>query len=84
MISDDDDDSFISDTDSEGGCRGTNADDGDSFISNTESEGGFGGANADDNGSDGAIPFEGAQGNNFAVDGEGIAGLHAELTQLIG
>ncbi len=41
------------------------------FISNTESEGGFGGANADDNGSEGAIPNEGAQGPNFAVDGEG-------------
>ena len=44
--------------------------DDDSFISNTESEGGFGGANADDNGSKGAIPNEGAQGPNFAVDGE--------------
>ncbi len=42
-----------------------------SFISNTESEGGFGGANADDNGSEGAIPNEGAHGPNFAVDGEG-------------
>jgi hypothetical protein len=41
------------------------------FISNTESEGGFGGANADDNGSEGDIPNEGAQGPNFAVDGEG-------------
>ena len=51
MISDDDDDSFIS--------------------SDTESEGGFGDANADDNGSNGAIPNEGAQGPNFAVDGEG-------------
>jgi hypothetical protein len=47
------------------------SDDDDSFISNTESEGGFGGANADDNGSKGAIPNEGAQGPNFAVDGEG-------------
>ena len=28
MISDDDDDSFISNTDSEGGCRDTDADDG--------------------------------------------------------
>ncbi len=47
-------------------------DDDDSFIlSNTESEGGFGDANAKDNGSDGAIPNEGAQGPNFAVDGEG-------------
>jgi hypothetical protein len=46
-------------------------DDDDSFISNTESEGGFGGANADDNGFKGAIPHEGAQGPNFAVDGEG-------------
>jgi hypothetical protein len=45
--------------------------DDDSFISNTESEGGFGGANADDNGSKGAIPNEGAQGSNFAIDGEG-------------
>jgi hypothetical protein len=45
--------------------------DDDSFISNTESEGDFGGANADDNGSEGAIPNEGAQGPNFAVDGEG-------------
>ncbi len=45
--------------------------DDDSFISNTESEGGFGGANADDNGSKGAIPNEGAQGPNFAVDDEG-------------
>ncbi len=44
--------------------------DDDSYISNTESEGGFGGANADDNGSDDAIPNEGAQGRNFAVDGE--------------
>ena len=52
LISDDDDDSFIS--------------------SDTESEGGFGGdANAFDNESDGAIPNEGAQGPNFAVDGEG-------------
>jgi hypothetical protein len=42
--------------------------DDDSFISNTELEGGFGGANADDNGSKGN---EGAQGPNFAVDGEG-------------
>ncbi len=41
------------------------------FISNTESEVGFGGANADDNGSEGAIPNEGAQRRNFAVDGEG-------------
>ena len=41
-----------------------------SFISNTDSEGGFGDANADD-GSEGAIPNEGAQGPNFAVDGEG-------------
>ena len=47
-------------------------DDDDSFISsNTESEGGFGGANADDDGSNGAIPNEGAQGPNFAVDGKG-------------
>ncbi len=47
------------------------SDDDDSFISNTESEGGFGGADADDNGSKGAIPNEGAQGPNFANDGEG-------------
>ncbi len=40
-------------------------------MSDTESEGGFGDANADDNGFDGAIPNEGAQGPNFAVDGEG-------------
>ncbi len=47
-------------------------DDDDSFISsNTESEGGFGDANTNDNGFDGAIPNEGAQGPNFAVDGEG-------------
>jgi hypothetical protein len=45
--------------------------DDDSFISDTESEGGFGGANADDNGSEGAIPNEGAQGPNFAINGEG-------------
>jgi hypothetical protein len=45
--------------------------DDDSFISNTESEGGFGGANANENGSKDAIPNEGAQGPNFAVDGEG-------------
>jgi hypothetical protein len=43
----------------------------DSFISDTESDGGFGSANADDNGSKGAILNEGAQGPNFAVDGEG-------------
>ncbi len=47
------------------------SDDDDSFISDTESEGGFGGANADDNGSEGDLPNEGAQGPNFAVDGEG-------------
>ncbi len=47
------------------------SDDDDSFISNTESEGGFGCANADNNGSESAIPNEGAQGPNFAVDGEG-------------
>ncbi len=46
--------------------------DDDSFISNTESEGDFGSANADDNNSKGAIPNEGAQGPNFAVDGEGL------------
>jgi hypothetical protein len=45
--------------------------DDDSFISNAESEGGFGGANANDNDSKGAIPNKGAQGPNFAVDGEG-------------
>ena len=48
------------------------SDDDDSFISSdTESEGGFGVANADDDGSDSAIPNEGAQGPNFAVNGEG-------------
>ncbi len=47
------------------------SDDDDSVISDTESEGGFGGANADENGSEDAIPDEGAQGPNFAVDGEG-------------
>ncbi len=47
------------------------SDDDDSFISDTESEGGLGGANADDNGYEGAIPNEGAQGPNFAFDGEG-------------
>jgi hypothetical protein len=41
------------------------------ILFNTESEGGFGDGNANDNGSDGAIPNEGAQGPNFAVDGEG-------------
>jgi hypothetical protein len=45
--------------------------DDDSFISDTESEGGFAGANANDNGSEGAILNEGAQGPNFAIDGEG-------------
>jgi hypothetical protein len=45
--------------------------DDDSFISDTESEGGFGGANADDNDSKGDILSEGAQGPNFAIDGEG-------------
>ncbi len=47
------------------------SDDDDSFISHTESEGGFDGANADKNGSEDAIPNEGAQGPNFAVDSEG-------------
>ncbi len=47
------------------------SDDDDSFFSDKNSEGGFGGANAGDNGSKGAIPNEGAQGPNFAVDGEG-------------
>jgi hypothetical protein len=47
------------------------SDDDNSFISDTESEGGFGGANTDDNGSKGATPNEGAQGPNFAIDGEG-------------
>ena len=48
-------------------------DEDDSFnLSDTESEGGFGGFGDDnENGSDGAIPNEGAQGPNFAVDGEG-------------
>jgi hypothetical protein len=44
------------------------SDDDDSFIFYTESEGGFGGANNDDNYSNDAIPNEGAQGPNFAVD----------------
>ena len=48
------------------------SDDDDSFISSdTESQGGFGVANADDDGSNGAIPNEGSQRPNFAVDGEG-------------
>jgi hypothetical protein len=47
------------------------SDDDDSFISDAESEGDFGGANAVDNGFQGAIPNEGAQGPNFAVDDEG-------------
>ena len=48
-------------------------DEDDSFnLSDTESEGGFGGFGDDnENGSDGAIPNEGAQGPNFAVDGNG-------------
>jgi hypothetical protein len=46
-------------------------DDDDSFVSDIESEEGFGGANADQNGSEDAIPNEGAQGPNFAIDGEG-------------
>ncbi len=58
--------------------------DDDSFISNTESEEGFGGANADDNGSEDAIPNEGAQGPNFAVDGEGIVGPHEDVIPLRG
>ncbi len=45
--------------------------DDDSFISDAELEGDFGGANAVDNGYKGAIPNRGAQGPNFAVDGEG-------------
>jgi hypothetical protein len=53
------------------------SDDDDSFIFDTESEGGFGGANADDNGSEDAIPNEGGQGPNFAVDSEG----HRRSTQ---
>jgi hypothetical protein len=47
------------------------SDDDDSLISDAESEGGFSGANADDNCSEGAIPNGGAQGPNFAIDGEG-------------
>ena len=46
-------------------------DDNSCILSNTESEGGFGNANSNENGSNGAIPNEGAQGPNFAVDGEG-------------
>ena len=46
-------------------------DDDDSFLSDTESEGGFGGDNADDTGPEVHIPNEGAQGPNFATDGEG-------------
>ncbi len=41
------------------------------FISDTESEGGFCGDNADDTGQEVHIPNEGAQGPNFAIDGEG-------------
>jgi len=47
------------------------SDDDDSSISDTESEGGVGVSNADNEGSEGAIANEGAQGPNFAVDGEG-------------
>ena len=55
-------------------------DDDDSLIlSNTESEGGFGDANANDNGSDDAIPNKGAQGPNFAVDGEGCRTLTCQV-----
>ncbi len=43
----------------------------DSYISDAESEGGFSGANTVDNDSEDAIPNEGAQGPNFAVDSEG-------------
>ncbi len=45
----------------------------DSFIVNTdtESEGEFGGDNADDDDPEVNIPNEGAQGPNFATDGEG-------------
>ena len=52
LISDDEHDSFIADTD-------------------TESEGDVGGDNADDDGPEVNIPNEGAQGPNFAADGEG-------------
>ncbi len=52
LISDDENDSFIANTD-------------------TESEGDFGGDNADDDGPEKNIPNEGAQGPNFATDGEG-------------
>jgi hypothetical protein len=45
--------------------------DNDSFISDNESEGGFGDTNADNDGSKVVIPNEGAQGPNFAIDGEG-------------
>jgi len=61
------------------------SDDDDSFISsNTESEGGFGGFSVDDNGSNGAIPNEGAQGPNFAVDGKGRCSSTRQVVQLMG
>ena len=51
------------------------SDDDDSSISDTESEGGVGVSNADNEGSEGAIANEGAQGPNFASDGEGCCRL---------
>ena len=60
-------------------------DDDESFILfNTESEGGFGDDNANDNGSDGAIPNEGAQGPNLLLMVKVVVGLLAKLTLLIG
>ncbi len=52
-------------------CALISDNDDDSFISDTESEGGFCGDNADDKGPEVHIPNEGAQGRNFATDGEG-------------
>jgi hypothetical protein len=60
--------------------------DDDSFISDTESEGGFCGDNADDTGPEVHIPNEGAQGPNFATDGEGRCKLqrrHDPIDRLV-
>ena len=54
------------------------------FISNTESEGGFGGANVDENGSEDAIPNEGAQEPNFAVMVKVGVGPHEDVNLLRG
>jgi hypothetical protein len=51
-------------------------DDDDSFISDTESEGGICGDNADGTGPEVHISNEGAQGPNFATDGEGRRKSH--------